>query len=129
MQNEPSYGDVSREVAGYLRDRVERISDLGIPRENILVDPGIGFGKTLEHNLELLGSLDSIRRATGCRLLLGHSRKSFLGMITGVEKPPGRDGLTHLVSVLVRGADVVRVHDVRGALDFYRVAEKMGVLK
>ncbi len=129
MQTDPCYGDASLEIGDYLLGRVEMLSGMGIKKENILVDPGIGFGKRLEDNLELLGSLEWLKRHTGCRVLLGHSRKSFLGLISGVEDPVERDSLTHVVSVLQRGADLVRVHDVPGTEASFRLAELMGVFQ
>lgn len=129
MQKNPTYGDASQEIGDYLLSAVERLVAAGTQREQILVDPGIGFGKRLEDNLELLGSLEWLRLHTGCRILLGHSRKSFLGMIAGIEEPKERDFLTHLVSVLVAGADIVRVHDVKGTAASFRLAEMMGVFE
>ncbi|PIE53625.1 dihydropteroate synthase [Candidatus Fermentibacteria bacterium] len=114
MQQNPEYGDVAGEVTNYLLKRVKRLCEKGIDRRKIIVDPGIGFGKTLEHNLSLIRSMAAIRMETGCRVLLGHSRKSFLGMLTDVNNPAERDWLTHLVTVLSKDADFVRVHDVRG---------------
>lgn len=123
MQSNPAYGDAVREIADYLLSRVEYLVDQGIAEEQILVDPGIGFGKSLEHNIQLLQWLDHISRHTGCRVLLGHSRKSFLGMITGVDDPADRDSLTHVVTALVRGADMIRVHDVSGTSAALKVAK------
>lgn len=129
MQNDPCYGDASREIGDYLQKAVRRLTEAGVEKERILVDPGIGFGKRLQDNLELLGSLEWFRAHTGCRLLLGHSRKSFLGMITGIQEPGERDFLTHLVSVLARGADIIRVHDVPGTAAAFKVAGMMGVFR
>ena len=129
MQENPGYGDASLEIGNYLLDRVDALTGTGVKKENILVDPGIGFGKRLEDNLELLRSLEWLKVHTGCRVLLGHSRKSFLGSISGIEDPVERDSLTHVVSVLQRGADIVRVHDVPGTEASFRLAEKMGVFQ
>jgi len=125
MQDNPGYRDAVKEIADYLLSRVEYLGSLGIAERMILVDPGIGFGKTLDHNIQLLRSLDSISRHTGCRLLLGHSRKSFLGMITGVKHPGERDALTHVVTSLVYGADVIRVHDVVGTSSTLKVKKML----
>jgi dihydropteroate synthase len=116
MQINPSYSDVEREVAHYLLSRVLFLVSKGLSRECILVDPGIGFGKTLENNLSLLRSLEWIGSLTGCRVLLGHSRKTFLKTVTGIELPDERDSVTHIVTSQIRGADMVRVHDVPGTV-------------
>jgi len=129
MQNRPRYRDASGEIADYLLSRVIHLGETGIPRERILVDPGIGFGKSLENNLDLLRSLEWIGIHTGCRVLLGHSRKSFLGILSGIENPSERDALTHVASVLVAGADVLRVHDVKGTATSFKVAEALGVFE
>jgi dihydropteroate synthase len=126
MQVDPSYGEVFTEVYDYLEERVETAVEQGIPRERILVDPGIGFGKKLEHNIVLIKRLCGLRD-TGCRVVLGHSRKSFLGMLTGEEAAAGRDCWTHVVSVLAAGcADVLRVHDVGGTVTSLRIAGLLG---
>ena len=122
MQEKPFYRDAAGEITDYLVSRVEALVKLGMPRELILVDPGIGFGKRLEDNLELIRSLKWIAAVTGCRVLLGHSRKSFLGSITGIQKPGLRDSVSHVVTVLAEGADVVRVHDVQGTVAAFKVA-------
>ena len=115
-----------REVCAHLESRARAALDAGIPPDRITVDPGIGFGKRLEHNLALLGRLGEIR-ALGYPLLLGASRKSFIGHITGTEqqsdflardrqdRPVDRLGGTAAclaLAVAGGGADVVRVHDV-----------------
>jgi dihydropteroate synthase len=123
MQGKPFYRDATGEITDYLVSRVEALVKLGMPRELILVDPGIGFGKRLEDNLELIRSLKWIAAVTECRVLMGHSRKSFLGSITGIQKPDLRDSVTHVVTVLAEGADVVRVHDVQGTVAAFKVAE------
>jgi len=129
MQMNPEYGDASQEIGDYLLKAVERLTGSGVKKERILVDPGIGFGKRLEDNLELIGSLEWLKIHTGCRVLLGHSRKSFLGLISGIENPGERDCLSHIVSVLQRGADLLRVHDVSGTRSSLRLAELMGALR
>ena len=114
MQRDPRYGDVVREVRGFLAGRAERAVAAGVGEENIILDPGIGFGKTLEHNLALLNHLDSIVEL-GFPVLVGASRKSFIGGITGVgeakERVPGTVATT--VLAYERGATLFRVHDVR----------------
>ncbi len=112
MQADPTYDDVVREVRTFLSERAQQAQDAGIPRDRIVVDPGIGFGKTLQHNLALLRNLPALR-ALGHPILVGHSRKSFIGDITGApvdDRVPG----TLAVSTLgvAGGADILRVHDV-----------------
>lgn len=111
MQVEPRYDDVVGEVTAWLAERVARAVAAGIARQRIVVDPGIGFGKRLEHNLALLGSLD---RLGGDRpLLLGASRKSFIGDLTGAAVADRLGGSLAALAVAQRcGAFAVRVHDV-----------------
>jgi dihydropteroate synthase len=121
MQENPRYSNVVLEVRDYLARRVDEVEPFGIPRARIAIDPGIGFGKTLEHNLEILRNLD--RFATlGCAVLVGTSRKGFLGTLTG--KPVAERATGSVVSSLaaaVRGANVVRVHDVAPMVDAIKV--------
>lgn len=125
MQQTPHYEDVVGEVMDYLEEGLFQATEAGIPRERILLDPGIGFGKTLEHNLFLLRRLEELR-GLGQALLVGTSRKSFLGTLTGGKGPTERLAAT-LGSVaamaVMGGADVVRVHDVAEARDALAVAE------
>ena len=129
MQADPAYGDVVGEVLGFLLDRAARAQQRGIPRERIFIDPGIGFGKTTEHNLALLGNLSRLV-ATGYRVLVGPSRKRFIGRITGREGegPQGRVfGTAAVVALCVAAAvSVVRVHDVTPMIDVVRVARAIG---
>jgi dihydropteroate synthase len=112
MQENPRYDDVVSEVKAFLQARLSFALDSGISESKIILDPGIGFGKTLEHNLELLRRLDELV-AIGCPVLVGASRKSFLGRITGREVDQRVPG-TIAVNVLAyeRGARLFRVHDV-----------------
>ncbi len=125
MQLDPAYTDVSREIIDYLLTRVESLVSKGMVREKIIVDPGIGFGKRLEDNLSLINSLEFISSATGCRVLLGHSRKSFLKTITGIENAAHRDSVTHIVTALTPGVDIVRVHDVSGTVAALKITKKL----
>ena len=113
MQEGPTYDDVVDDVSAFLAERVEFAVGRGVAEDRIWVDPGIGFGKTLEHNLELLRRLGELR-ALGRPILVGTSRKSFIGKLTGRESA-GRLGGTIASNVLAlaNGADVFRVHDVR----------------
>ena len=114
MQKNPYYEDVVREVRDYLAGRAERAMAAGVVEENIVLDPGIGFGKTLEHNLKLLDRLDAIVEL-GFPVLVGVSRKSFLGKIVGSGDAGSRLSATLAANVLAyeRGATIFRVHDVR----------------
>lgn len=122
MQAAPHYDDVVQEVCDFLVARAEKAVRLGIPRERIFLDPGIGFGKTLEHNLALLRSLDRLV-ATGHRVLVGPSRKGFIGKLTGRDKPAERVfGTAAAVAWCVwAGASIVRVHDVAEMVDVAKV--------
>ncbi|CAB4346444.1 unannotated protein [freshwater metagenome] len=123
MQDEPQYDDVVAEVCEFLSERAELALGAGIARERIALDPGIGFGKTLEHNLDLLANLDQLA-ALGYRVVIGLSRKRFLGELTGAERPDQRVAATVAANVLAfeRGASVFRVHDVRATVDGLKLA-------
>lgn len=114
MQKDPSYGDVVREVRDYLAAKADEALSAGVDPANVVLDPGIGFGKTLEHNLRLLYELDAIVDL-GFPVLVGASRKGFLGKITGLDDPKERVFGTVATSVMAyeRGATLFRVHDVR----------------
>ena len=123
MQRDPRYGDVVREVYAELAAGAGRAEAAGIPREAVILDPGIGFGKTLEHNLELLRRLAEFR-GLGRALLVGTSRKGFIGRITGREAADRGWGTAATVALAIaQGADIVRVHDVREMADVARVAD------
>jgi dihydropteroate synthase len=113
MQSLAQYGDVALEVAGFLAGRIAALEAAGIPRARIMLDPGIGFGKTAAHNLELTRRLP-ILAGLGCRVLYAASRKSFIGRIAGVETPAARmpGSLAVALAALERGATMLRVHDV-----------------
>lgn len=115
MQNSPNYADVVGEVGAYLRERVEALVAAGIAREAIAVDPGIGFGKTVEHNIALLAGIPALRAATGRPLVIGASRKSFLGKLLNIAAPADRvqASLWTMAYAAARGAEVFRVHDVK----------------
>jgi dihydropteroate synthase len=123
MQENPTYADVVDDVRAFLAERVEDAVAAGIGEERIWVDPGIGFGKTPEHNLELLRRLRELRDL-GRPILVGTSRKSFLGKITGRDVS-GRLGGTIASNVLAlrAGAEMLRVHDVREMREAVIVAE------
>jgi dihydropteroate synthase len=123
MQEDPRYEDVVEEVKAFLEERLAFATAEGVPEERVWLDPGIGFGKTVGHNLELLRRLDEIV-AIGRPVVVGTSRKSFLGKLTGGkpedERLPGT--IATNVLALERGASVFRVHDVAPVADALRVA-------
>ena len=123
MQSEPHYDDVVGEVREFLLQRIDQAVSAGVKPENIALDPGIGFGKTLDHNLALLRHLDAIVDL-GFPVLLGASRKRFLGGITGAEEAKDRVFGTLATTVLgyERGATLFRVHDVRANREALAVA-------
>ena len=124
MQREPRYDDAVGEVRHFLEKRAGHANAAGVAAENIILDPGIGFGKTLAHNLALLRRLDAIVDL-GFPVLLGASRKRFIGAITGAEEAKGRVFGTVATTVLgyERGATLFRVHDVRANREALVVAE------
>jgi dihydropteroate synthase len=112
MQKEPVYGDVLAEVIEYLAARRDRLIALGLPVDRICLDPGIGFGKLVEHNLALLGGIGELKRL-GCPVLIGHSRKGYIGQLIGApnaDRTPGTIGTA--LAVARQGASIIRVHDM-----------------
>ena len=124
MQDDPRYDDVAAEVAAFLEERLAFAVDAGIPEERICLDPGIGFGKTVEHNVELVRRLD-VLLALGRPVVIGFSRKRSLGRLLGDP-----DATTGSVSASVgaavaayeHGATILRVHDVRETVEALTVA-------
>jgi len=128
MQANPHYGDVVAEVTDFLRERVAGAEAAGITRDKIMADPGIGFGKTIEHNVALLARLpELVEGLDGVPVLVGTSRKTFLGRISGAvnDTPDERDDATlaSVVWAFERGASTVRVHDVHAAARVARFLE------
>jgi dihydropteroate synthase len=126
MQQDPRYEDVVREVRDFLASSAERAIRAGVQEENIILDPGIGFGKTLRHNLQLLNNIDTVVRL-GFPVLVGASRKGFLGKLTGTkDSNDAKDRLFGTVATSVvayeRGARLFRVHDVRANREALEVA-------
>jgi dihydropteroate synthase len=112
MQAEPRYADVTREVRDFLAAQLYEVMDSGIAREMIILDPGIGFGKTIDHNLQLLRTLP-VLAALGQPLLVGVSRKAFIGKILNLEAADRLEGsLAAAVAAVLAGANILRVHDV-----------------
>ena len=124
MQRDPYYQDVLEEVVSELGASVTRARRAGVPEHRIAVDPGIGFGKRLPDNLALLANAGTLRRRIGLPVLVGPSRKAFLGALTG-DPPEARDAASHAACAVAvfAGADAGRVHDVCGALRAVTVAE------
>lgn len=123
MQQAPAYDDVVIEVADFLEQRARSLEAVGVSPRSIAIDPGLGFGKSVIHNLELLAGIDALA-AIGYPVVLGASRKSFLGKLGGIDVPSQRDGLTAVTTALgfERGARIFRVHDVAGSMAALRLA-------
>jgi dihydropteroate synthase len=125
MQASPRYENVVEEILAFLKERVSFAVGKGIPREKIIVDPGIGFGKTLEHNLAILGNIDRFHE-TGCPVLVGASRKGMIGKITGApvgERAWGTAAVT--AWCVLRGVEIQRVHDVKAMRQVCAVAKML----
>jgi dihydropteroate synthase len=117
MQKNPTYNDVVSEVLDFLKQRIDAAIDVGIKQGNIIIDPGFGFGKTLQHNLQLLKSLTEFK-SLGVPLLVGMSRKRMIGTI--IDKPVDQrlhGSVSSAVIAAMLGADIVRVHDVPETID------------
>jgi dihydropteroate synthase len=122
MQARPEYTDVVAEVIAYLAERIEALTGAGIERERICVDPGLGFGKTVEQNYALLRATGRIRDELGLPVLIGLSRKSMIGAVTGravEDRLPG--SIAGALAAFAHGAKIVRVHDVAETVDALKV--------
>ena len=126
MQKNPRYDDVVQEVADFFRQQYSRALECGVDPMTLAFDPGIGFGKTLEHNLSLLKNLEQLR-VHDRPLVVGVSRKSFLGKLAGSNEMRDRAGPTVALTAVLRarGADVLRVHDVKENVAALRIAERV----
>jgi dihydropteroate synthase len=123
MQQRPHYDDVLGEICAFLEERIRHVVACGVAREKVVVDPGIGFGKTVQHNLEIIRDLSRLL-PLGCPVLIGPSRKSFVGQILDLPAAERLEGtLAAVVLSVAQGAHIVRVHDVREAVRAVRVAE------
>ncbi len=128
MQLNPEYGDVNEEVMDFLRQRVDALTAAGIERDRISIDPGFGFGKTLQHNVDMLKNISNFQQQLQLPLLAGLSRKSMIGAITG--KPVERrmaGSLGAALAAVAQGAKIVRVHDVAETVDALKVWQAMAV--
>jgi dihydropteroate synthase len=128
MQDDPQYDDVVEEIDDYLRQRLDWCIAQGIQADRICLDPGIGFGKTHTHNLELLRATERFTRI-GVPILIGHSRKGFVGKVLGdstIDRDYGTIGVS--LAVAAAGADVIRVHAVRPTVEALRLFAASGGL-
>lgn len=126
MQDEPKYDNVVSEVRDYLVERGELAEKLGVKSKMIFIDPGIGFGKTIEHNLAILRNIDAFVE-TGFKVLMGTSRKRFIGQLTGKDNPADRVmGTAATVAIsAAMGVSIVRVHDVGEMVDVVKVVNAL----
>jgi dihydropteroate synthase len=118
MQQNPVYGDVVHEVTDFLQERLSACEQAGIAPARICVDPGIGFGKTAEHNLRLMQAIGQIRKTLGRPIVVGHSRKRFFSTLLGravEERNAGTTGIS--IALAQNGVDMLRVHDVNATRD------------
>jgi len=123
MQSNPSYSDVLGEVENFFRDRLRRLNDCGVSADQIVFDVGIGFGKTIDHNLQLLAGLSGFTKL-GRPLLVGASRKSFIGKLPGAETENRLPGSLACVALAVEaGANIIRAHDVSETVQVVRMTE------
>jgi dihydropteroate synthase len=124
MQNNPEYKDVVREITEFLRERIQFLENSGIESEKIIIDPGIGFGKKLEHNIAIIRRLAELKQLKK-PILIGLSRKSMIGMILGGVPPEER--LTGTIALntiaLLNGASIIRVHDVKEGIQTCKIVE------
>ena len=126
MQDDPQYGDVVEDIFGYLRERRDALLAHGLDRHKICLDPGIGFGKTHEHNLTLLAHCGRYHEL-GCPLLVGHSRKGFIGKVLGDKHADRTAGTIGIALALARqGVQIVRVHDVLPVRQALRLFDAVG---
>ncbi|UOO90298.1 dihydropteroate synthase [Vitreoscilla massiliensis] len=129
MQHNPQYSDVTAEVVQYLQSRVAACLQAGIKPECLLLDPGFGFGKTLQHNVDLMRDLKPWIEDSDYPVLIGVSRKTMLGQITGIDVPEQRMVASVMAAVasIARGAHIVRVHDVKETVQAVKVWQELGV--
>jgi dihydropteroate synthase len=129
MQLQPAYADVGGEVAGFFAERLERLAQAGVGPEHVALDPGIGFGKTAGHNLQLLGHLEHLTKFVR-PVVLGLSRKSFIGQSVGAqvqERLPG--SLACACWAVQHGVQILRAHDVAATVQAIRMTEKLVAYK
>jgi dihydropteroate synthase len=123
MQQNPTYNDVMSDIKEFLKNRVEYAVENKMPRERIIIDPGIGFGKTLQHNYEIIRELRSLKELD-LPILIGTSRKSFIGNTLGLDVDERLEGTLATVTMCaMNGADIVRVHDVKEAVRVVKMTD------
>ena len=123
MQKRPLYKDVVKEITAFFKERISFAVKNGIKKNKIIIDPGIGFGKTVGHNLEIIKRLKEFRKL-GVPILLGPSRKSFIGKILNADIENRLEGTAAAVAIgIANGADIVRVHDVKEMADVARITD------
>jgi len=123
MQITPTYGNLFIEIIDYLKTSITIAEKTGLKKEKIVIDPGIGFGKTVEHNLQLIKHLDNFK-ILGCPILLGTSRKSFIGKTLKLDTTNRLEGtIATCVAGVMQGANFLRVHDVKAVKNAIRMAE------
>ena len=129
MQTNPNYSQVVQDVSGYLLQRIQACTEAGIPKDQLLVDPGFGFGKTLAHNYQLLAQLDAFSKL-GVPLLIGLSRKSMIGGALADKEGRPREvehrvagSVAGAVIAAMNGAHIIRVHDVKDTVDALRIVQ------
>jgi len=126
MQSDPQYDDVVSDVFAFLSERIEASVSVGVAREKIIVDPGIGFGKRLEHNVALLGGVPALLKLD-CPVLIGASRKRCIGELTGEQSPADRaaGSIAAVLTTYALGATIFRVHDVSATRQALAVAQAL----
>lgn len=123
MQNNPKYNDVVADIIGFLQERIDMATDSGISKNKIIVDPGIGFGKTLNQNMEIIKRLNEFK-VLDCPILIGTSRKSFIGSILGKEVYEREFGTAASIAIAINnGADIVRVHNSKDMKDVVMISD------
>ena len=129
MQHNPQYSDVTTEVVQYLQGRVDACLQAGFAPERLLLDPGFGFGKTLQHNIDLMRDLQAWISGSNYPVLIGVSRKTMLGQITGINIPEERmiASVAAALASIARGAHIVRVHDVKETVQAVKIWQELGV--
>ncbi len=127
MQINPVYHDLIGDILDFLKDGISIALKAGVDKDSIIIDPGIGFGKTFEHNLEIINRLDEFK-SLGMPVLFGPSRKSFIGKILDLPAEDRLEGTAAAVAIgIMRGANIVRVHDIRSMVRVTRVADAIKV--
>ena len=126
MQNNPEYSNVVNDIKGYFNERIDFAVSKGIKREKIIIDPGIGFGKRIQDNIDIIKNLDKFREFE-LPVLIGLSRKSFLGKISGEKDPGKREAETITANILsiLKGASVIRVHNVKNCVKSIKILKEL----